>query len=217
MIQVPDLVMSHRFVREIEAVVQVVTEGDESGSPVAGTTNTKGCELYGWGPDVAPHADRTGFVYLVCLNDGESTLHTLQHGVHTQVALRRGAVVRLWDSAEHWTTDEVARVAAFVGSFSEPRDAVAMEVLSAGINALARGDYYGAPRCAPGFVVLRQDECYVADWEHSTYEHMLLADAKAQGKHIIECAHCGAPAIRIDDHWPYFWDGNKCGACISTK
>lgn len=213
-IQIPDTVLAHRFVVEIEAVVHVVTNSDEVGSPVAGTSNTKACELYGWGPDVAPHADRTGFVYLVCLNDGDSTLHALHDGEHTSVTLRRGEVVRLWDGAEHWTQDETARVAAFVGSFKEPQDAEALAVLTAGVGALGRGDYYGAPRCSPGFVVPRKDECYVANWEASTYEHMLLSDAKAQGRHIIECACCGAPAIRVDGHWPYFWDGNKCGTCL---
>lgn len=214
MIDVPDQVLSHRFVKELSAVVEVVTDGDEDGSPVAGTDNTKSCELYGWGPNVAPHCDRTGFVYLVCLNDGVSQLHAVHHGNGFSVDLRRGAVVRMWDGAEHWTEDDGNRVAAFAGAFATPDDAKAMDVLTAGIGALSRGEYYGSPRCARGFIALLNDECYVADFGDCTYSPMLIDDAKEKGLYIIDCA-CGAPAVRVDHHWPYSMDGCKCKSCLS--
>lgn len=216
-VSVPEKALDHRFVKE---VVSALADGAEDASleaPVAGTLDSHVCELYGWGPNVSPHVDRTGYVYLACLNEGESLLHALHLGKASSVTLLRGDVVRLWDHAHHWTEDSNYRVAAFVGSFEAPKDTQALRMIADGIRALANGDYYGAPRASHGLVTVQEDECYAAVWESGTYEPMLLGDAKAHGRYIIGCARCGRPASSIDPHWPYFWDHNRCRNCDGSK
>jgi hypothetical protein len=211
-------VAEHRFVIEALAAAHVLdtSEDREEGDVVVGTMNTQKVELYGWGRHVGEHVDATGYVYLVALTDGHSMLNvrTKKGEIHCQ-RLPVGTVVRLDDYAVHWTEDEKPRACAFLGSYVAPCDAAAIRLLQNAVNTLARGDYYGAPRVRDGFRALQPDECLVPDDDWTFCDPMLLADARAQNKHIETCAHCAAPAVRVDAHFPYFTDANKCRAHLS--
>ena len=214
-IEIPPVVLEHRFVREALANTMTLVQNEDPRMQVVGTENTKACELYGWAPNVDSHRDCTGWVYLVALNAGFSHVHAwasakpLARKLHS-VELRPGTVVRLWDFCEHWTEDRTARVAAFVGSYERPRDAEALAALQRGIDALAAGSYYGAPRVRDGFRALLPDECLAANDDFTELHPMLVADARRQKRFIECCAVCGKPAIRPDDKWPYFSDKSAC-------
>jgi hypothetical protein len=122
------------------------------------------------------------------------------------VALAQGAVLRLNDYWEHWTIDTESRVCAFIGSFDEPCDEWAINRLTAAIEALDNGDYYGAPRVGQGFRVYGDDECLVPSGPDMAVRPMLLADAKAQGLDYVMCSQCDKPAAIMDHHWPYDMD-----------
>jgi hypothetical protein len=218
-IDVADTVAAHRFVVEALAAAHTL-EGSEDrneGDHVVGTNNSGKVELYGWGRHVAEHIDATGYVYLVALTDGFSTLNVrTRAGDVLCERLPVGTVVRLDDYVMHWTEDEKPRACAFLGSYVEPCDAQAVSQMQDAVNALARGDYYGAPRVTPGFRAMQADECYVPNDDWSDCEPMLIADARAQQKHIETCAHCAAPAVRIDPHFPYYMDRNVCRAHLSA-
>lgn len=212
---VPDSVMTHRFAIEAEACAMLFAQKADARSQVIGTGNTKACELYGWAPNVDSHEDRTGWMYGVALNDGRTTISAYAYPMRSclrtlHVELPRGAVFRLMDWCHHWTEDDGPRVCAFVGSFDAPEDDRAIATLRAGIAALARGDYYGAPRVRPGFRVLMDDECLVANDDMTDYAPALLADAQRRGQFVIPCSSCARPAVRIDAHWPYHWEHNRC-------
>lgn len=221
-IAIPSAALTHRFVQEAEACARLLTNKADPTTQVVGTENTRACELYGWAPNVDSHADRTGFVYLCMLNPGRGTLFAFEGAMGDQVVqepLEQGAVIRLNDFCEHWTEDRIRehRVAAFVGSWPEPNDAEAVALLQAGILALERGDYYGAPRVREGFRVLLADECWAADKGFDTLETMLLADAKAQGRYVETCALCSRPAVRPDDKWPHFSDQSRCRVHLGER
>jgi hypothetical protein len=212
-IVVPAGVMLHRFAREAYACARLAAEkikARESLESVIGTANTKKVELYGWAPNVDSHADKTGIVYLVALNSGKTTVNVLQGDDAISVELPRGTVVRLDDHATHWTEDNRVRVCAFIGSYDEPHDAEAITLLQAGVAALARGDYYGAPRVRDGFRVLMDDECLVLNSDGDGVDTVLHADALTMNEFIVSCAACEAPAVRLDSHFPYQWDMNRC-------
>lgn len=215
-LEVPDQVLRHRFVLEALGAATVLADNDDPNHRVVGTLETKTCELYGWGANVPPHRDNTGWTYLVMLNEGISYVHcrlkALATGNGPSAVIRavQGDVIRLHDCHEHWTEDAAPRVAAFVGSWPSPDDSAALPILEAGIKALATGDYYGAPRVREGFQALQPDECYAANEYVTEYSPMLRTDAVARGFHVLHCAKCDEPACRIDSHWPYFWDGNRC-------
>jgi len=214
-IAVPPAVLEHRFVREALACTDLFArhrdDGDHS-HQVVGTENTKRVELYGWTPHVDQHVDRTGYVYLLALNEGRSTVNVMVGDDIESLWLPAGAVLRLNDYQVHWTEDDSVRVCAFVGSFPTPQDVEALATLQTGIDALARGDYYGAPRVGSGFRVPLDDECYVMTEPGDGVELMLLADAEARGRLIERCAQCDALAVRIDRHYPYHTDMNRCRA-----
>ena len=214
-IDVPPAVMQHRFALEALAGAMMLAGREEPVARVIGTENTKRCELYGWGANVDSHRDDTGWMYLVLLNDGTSTLSAWARDTHAcndvvSEAMPRGAVIRLQDCCEHWTEDDGPRVAAFVGSFDRPCDAVAMAILQAGVAALARGDYYGAPRVREGFRAILPDECLAADDGMNELQPMLLADARRERRYFERCAHCKAPAVRADRLWPYSMENSRC-------
>jgi hypothetical protein len=218
-IEVADTVAAHRFVTEALAAAYVLDTREDrpEGDVVVGTVNTQKVELYGWGRHVGEHVDATGYVYLVALTDGMSTLNvrTKEGDVLCQ-RLPVGTVVRLDDYRAHWTEDEKPRACAFIGSYVAPCDAAAVRLLQNAVNRLARGEYYDAPRVGQGFRAMGEDECYVPDKDWSACETMLIADARMQNRHIETCAQCSAPAVRIDPHFPYYMDRNACRAHLCT-
>ncbi|MGE4243660.1 hypothetical protein [Ramlibacter sp.] len=208
-IEVPPTVVAHRFHREALANAMLAATREEESDRVVGTENTKRPELYGWGQNVGRHVDNTGFMYLVPLSLEHSVLYALHKGDFAEQMLRVGEVVRLWDFAPHWTEDRAPVVSAFVGSFDEPCDEHALQLLAGAVAALARGDYFGAPRVASGMQILLDDECFAtADFESAAVT--LIADAKRQRRFVIPCAQCNRPAHVLDHHWPYEWSLNAC-------
>lgn len=210
-IDIPCEVLAHRFVREALGCARHIADEGDVRHQVVGTANTRKVELYGWAPHVDSHVDNTGWVYLLALNEGRSTLNVWgADGEPVSVWMPAGAVVRLDDRAEHWTEDDSVRICAFIGSYPTPHDYDALVALQAGVSALARGDYYGAPRVRDGFRVLMPDECIVGDYNRCTYEPMLLIDAQRQRRWVETCALCCKAAVKIDQHWPYHTDMNRC-------
>lgn len=208
-VAVPPEVLRHRFFLEAVGNAHIAAAREDEQSRVVGTQNTKSAELYGWGHNVSEHVDNTGFMYLLPLQLDRSMLYAKHLGELWEQRLVVGEVVRLWDHAVHWTEDRANVVAGFVGSFPEPRDAEAVEILHAGVAALARGDYYGSPRVGPGYRVVLPDECWATD-DFETAEIILRADAKAKRMKVLPCAQCRRPAVRLDNQWPYHWDRNVC-------
>lgn len=218
-IEIPPTVLKHRFVREAEANAMLRHRKQDVRQQVVGTANTKACELYGWMANVDSHVDNTGFMYAAALNEGLSTIAAVEPGggwIVSTVEVRQGDVFRLNDHCTHWTEEASYRVAIFVGSWDEPCDAHAVELLRAGVATLARGDYYGAPRVRDGFRALLPDECLVPNEAFTALEPALLADAKAKGLLIEQCGQCGKPAIRPDKNWPYFSDHSRCRDHLGT-
>ena len=93
---------------------------------------------------------------------------------------------------------------------SSPVATIPFVDLAAGIDKLAAGAYYDAPRVCRGFRVLLADECIAANADFDDTEYMLIADAKKAGRMVIPCSCCDKPAQRIDELWPYQWDRNRC-------
>lgn len=212
-IAVPAHVREHRFCLEALAIATHHSmKDDEDLEKVIGTANTGRTELYGWGANVAQHVDNTGFMYLLPLHVDRSVLYA-QHGDDfREQVLQVGQVVRLWDFAKHWTEDRAGAVAAFVGSFDGPDDARALCELQAGVDALARGDYHGAPRVREGFRIPARDECLVTtDFESA--QLTLHADAIERGVFVIPCSSCNRPAQHLDSAWPHHWENCLCTTC----
>lgn len=214
-LHIPPHIEHHRHMKEALDALNLVEQLVEDEARVVGTTNTQSCELYGWAPDIARHIDKTGYVYFACLNPGESTIYASQDGKTSCVKANQGDVIRLWDHAEHWTQDEASRVAIFIGSFRAPADNQAIEAISMGIAALANGNYYNSPRVSSGYRQIASDECIAATSNFQSYEHMLVSDALAQNRYVIRC-HCGEPAMRVDNHWPYHDDRSLCARHLAT-
>lgn len=212
-IEIPPAAIDHRFAREALANAMLASTREESRNRVVGTANSKRVELYGWGGGVGKHADKTGTVYLCPVHiSGRSTVFCRpESGEVLSVDMAVGDVIRLDDWQEHWTQDLGVIVAMFVGSFHAPRDDIAVRQLEASAAALGRGDYYGAPRVREGFRVLQDDECIAAcEDDLADSEVMLLADATARNRWVQTCAACGALAVRLDRHWPYHQEANRC-------
>jgi hypothetical protein len=212
-IEIPDSVRSHRFYHECMGVVSLfqkkITE-KLSREPVLGTANTGEVELYGWARSVAKHTDNTGIIYFVALNDADSIVISVNEGQETVVDLKKGAVVRMDDHIPHFTFDDSERICAFIGSYKEPQDALALRKLRKGIKTLAAGKYYGAPRVQPGFRAIMSDECFVMTKDCESVELMLLDDAKKKRRLIETCALCDGLAVKIDQHYPWHVDMNRC-------
>lgn len=212
-LEIPEAARNHRFVTEALACAMVLQANEDPRHQVVGTEETQACELYGWAPNVAPHCDNTGWTYLAPINEGVSYVHCrlkmrqFGHGLSTSVRVQAGDVVRLDDRFEHWTEDACCRVAAFVGSWEQPCDELAIAKLKEGIAQLSAGDYYGAPRVRQGFRAPQPDERYVAASDMSDYELVLAKDV---GRRFVITCHCGDPAVAIDPHWPHHWDLCRC-------
>lgn len=217
-IDIPFAVFGHRFYKEAFAIArntQRKVKRKETREKVIGTANTKQVELYGWARNVEAHSDDSGLIYFVALNDGDSIVVTTGHR-ETVIDLPAGAVVRMDDYCRHFTFDDRPRVCAFIGSYPTCHDYDAIMALQHGVELLAKGEYYGAPRVREGFRVVLPDECYVSA-DIDTLELMLLKDAKEQGKFIQECAVCGRPAAKIDHQWPWFMDLHRCMEHIGVE
>lgn len=217
---IPPAALAHRFYTEAHACAELFAEQQDVHSQVVGTANTRKPELYGWAPNVDSHADKTGWVYLVCLNEGRTVVSVDATGDMESIAtaqLDAGVVVRLNDHCTHWTEDDQARVALFVGSWPEPADTEALAMLAAGLAALETGSYYGAPRVRDGFRALLADECLAADADIEDLETMLLADAQREGRLIELCGKCDAPAVRPDEKWPYHSEMSRCKGHLTMK
>lgn len=204
---VPENIASHRFVREASKIVDLLAGRDER---VIGTRNAKRCEIYGWSPNIPPHADSTGFMYAMPLLMEESVVYLNDGEFEHAIEIAPGSVFRMDDRMRHWTHDAGNVVALFLGSFGEPCDASAMLEFGRATRALAAGEYYGAPRVSQGFHVLLDDECYVHNIATNDVETMLIEDARRDDALIIQCAKCDAPATRIDQHFPHMQGMNRC-------
>lgn len=217
-IDITPTVLSHRFVQEALRRLEVVKDAEDVRDRVIGTTSKPGAvQLYGWAQNIAPHRDRTGFVYGVCLNPGHSILkatdvRTPAPGPVYEVELPAGAVFRLDDHFSHWTDDSCPRIAAFCGPFHAVDDEGALKRLNAGIKRLAAGKYRHAPRVPPGYIDLAVDEAWATvDFEER--EIMLLSEVESRRAFILSCALCEKPASRIDHYWPFHSEQNRCLAC----
>lgn len=204
----------HRFYQEALACAQV--RDDDDRERVVGTANTRACELYGWAPHVPEHVDGFGYTYLVCLNEGKTSICLRDGEAIDEVWAPSGAVIRLDDRFAHWTSDDGPRVAAFVGTFGEPCDDEAIDILRCGIAALVRGDYHGAPRVRTGFRIILEDECWAASPTTDEIDTALIVDATAQGLTIAHCSLCERPAVRPDPYWPYEQQQSRCAEHLHT-
>lgn len=221
-IKIPAEVKRHRFYREALIAVESVIDADNFKDRVVGTSNgNKEVQLYGWAPNIAAHSDNTGFVYGVCLNAGVTHLYATDErtpvpGPTYEAVIGVGDVFRLNDRYSHWTRDDGPRIAAFVGPFTGPADAEAIQRLSVAIGRLAGGTYGGAPRVAVGFMFIQPDECWVtSDFESRAL--MLVSEANAADAWIIQCSTCAAPATKVDHFWPYESSRNRCAKCLNAE
>lgn len=219
-IKIPESVFSHRFYTECNAVVDLFQRkiADKvSREPVLGTANNHEVELYGWAQSVAKHTDNTGIIYFVALNDGESLVIANDGNKEVVTELKKGTVVRMDDYIPHFTFDDQPRICAFIGSYAEAQDALAMRKLRKGIKSMAAGKYYGAPRVQSGFRVILPDECYVMTKDCESVELMLVEDAKKKRRFIEKCGLCDGLAVKIDNKYPWFTDMNRCRECLKGK
>ena len=219
-LQIPPEVEAHRFMQEArEHINALANRADESWphEHVIATSNTRRVELYGWRPNVEPHKDKTGYIYFVALNDGVTTVTADRSVEKSTVVARKGDVVRLDDFSSHGTTDDQARVCAFLGSFMLPDDVAALEELRKAIGLLAKGEYYGAPRLSHGARRLSKDECLVVDPDSHEASAHLLTDAVAGGLFYEICALCSKPAATLDRYWPYHTERHRCLEHMSAE
>lgn len=207
--------LEHRFVLEAVERLAMTAEADDERERVVGTGRDNSApQLYGWAANIVAHSDNTGYIYGVCLNEGDTRLFVSRApGTRPlQVDLRQGDVFRLNDFMPHWTEDSQPRIAVMAGPFPDPCDERALQCLRYGLQALAAGAYYGAPRMASGHVTLAADECWATrDFETSSI--MLLEDARREGLEVITCASCAEPAAVVDHFWPWHGEASRCGSC----
>lgn len=209
-LQIPAEAMDHYHVQECDAVVSVMRENKER---IVGTANhgTPHCQLYGWGENVPPHADDTGWIYVLPLRARRTVLHVGK----MRARLLVGTVYRMHDFVVHWTRDSAPVLCAFAGVFDKPQDRAAMAMLRTGLAQLAAGKPY-APRVSEGFRTPKQTECYaIAD--DGPKKLVDVAHAKRKGMVIATCAHCSANAVRVDKHFPYHWDNNRCAKHLTGE
>lgn len=200
-IDIPPTALRHHYVLEVSAVVGVIHENRER---VVGTSNRGPArvELYGWGANVQGHADNLGFIYFLPLTMKRSIVSAGD----VRKYIRPGQVHRLDDRVHHYTRDTGDVVCLYAGVFKEPSDAQALSMLRAGIHLLASGDR-AAPRVSEGFRVPMPWECW-AGYEPPAL--MPIDEARRNEWAIATCAECGRHAYRLDDHYPYHQENNRC-------
>lgn len=201
----------HRHFLECQALTQVFDADAERVERVIGTANKERprAQLYGWGRNVAPHRDGTGWIYLAPLLLGRSMLFAGD----LSLELEAGVVYRMNDFARHWTMDDAPVVCLFAGVFDHPQDGRALRMLRRGALQLGLRDRH-APRVSQGFRVPMRGECYADPRFCGERRLCRLAMAERKGWVVADCALCGAPAVRLDTHWPYLGDYNRCGSCL---
>lgn len=206
-LRIPPRALKHIHVKEACAIA--TTFSDDRIERIIGTRNQGApqAQLYGWGPNVAKHFDATGWVYFAPLMMGRSYVNA----GHIRLELEPFTVYRLNDHAIHWTEDTAPVICLFAGVFKEPDDGGALGMMLAGVGALARG-LVGAPRVSRAFRVPIRDEVY-ANTPNGT---RLVSRGLARARHwvIATCAMCKEFAIKVDAHFPYHWDRNRCAAHI---
>jgi hypothetical protein len=221
-IDIPAGVLTHRFHHEAMAncMLSAKRQAEEEDAGVVGTANTREVELYGWSANVDSHVDKTGYVYIMPLNSAAKVSAWRDGMVENVVSItaKPGDVLRLDDFALHWTEEPEGQLttAAFIGSWPEPCDALALEKLAAAVAKLAAGDYYGSPRVREGFRVLLADECLAANAAHDELETMLRRDAFGQKRYVLLCGKCNSVAVRADSHWPYHAETSRCRKHLGT-
>jgi hypothetical protein len=222
-IAVPRLALKHPHVQMASALATVFSADPERVERIIGTENgRKGapipdCQLYGWGPNVKRHDDRTGFVYFTPLLVRHSRVYAVdwrRRERATSVLLERGTVYRLYDFADHWTRDSAPVVCAFAGPMPFPQDRVAITRLQEGINALARGDRR-APHVKRAFQIPLRGQCW-ADTPDGT-DVVLIEEAKREGWLIARCALCERFAVRVDQYFPYQHELSRCAVHLRQR
>lgn len=210
-LRVPPKALKHVHVREACAIATLFN--DDRKERIIGTSN-KGephAQLYGWGCNVAKHLDETGWVYFSPLMMGESKVFA----AHLSLQLEPFSVYRLHDHAIHWTEDTAPVICLFAGVFLSPQDPMAMAMLQAGMMALTKG-LLGAPRVSPGFRVPLRDEIYAAT-NDGDVRLVSRGIARSRGWLIAQCANCQAAAIKVDRHFPYHHELNRCAKHLEAK
>ena len=211
-ITIPDRALTHPYVGYAHALSRVFAIDPERVERVIGTNNkqqTLSVQLYGWGPNVQPHRDDTGFIYFAPMIVERTSVHTRRDTVE----LKRGTVYRLYDFAEHWTLDTAPVVCAFIGPYHFPLDAEALVMLQDGVDALARRARW-APQVRESFRLPRRGEVYAYRHDVDGTELVDLANARANGWLIARCELCERFAVRVDKFFPMYADLNRCARCI---
>lgn len=217
--------LKHMHVKEARAILTVMDDGRPES--VIGTTNRGDprTELYGWGRNVPRHVDNLGFAYFCPLIARRSIVYC-EHRLgswrtkfrpskwHSRVLLKPGTVYRLFDHYWHWTRDSAPAVCLFAGLFKKPDDNSALAMLRVGLDQLAAGAE-DAPRVSEGFRVPLEGECYADTPQGKSL--VKVRDAKANGWLIAQCLECDGIAVKVDAHWPYMWDHNRCGKHLETE
>lgn len=204
---VSDVARKHRNVITTKAVLNTKQRFTD---PVIGTRNTKGVELYGWHPNVAPHSDNMGFIYFMPLfeSTGKINAYLSSEQDPVELPLVAGNIYRMYDYAKHWTTQETERqFALFIGSFETPMDKFAVNRLKHGLKLLELNSVY-APKTSFSQMMALDDEVFV---ETSVCGKTKLINKIHVGKQkVINCHYCEKPAMFIDPYYPYETTKNKC-------
>jgi hypothetical protein len=204
---VSESVLNHKHIAATKAVLNTKHRFTD---PVVGTQNKKGVELYGWHPNVAPHVDRTGFMYFMPLFESTGTINAFleRSGDPVELPLVAGNIYRMFDYASHWTTGETDRqIALFIGAFDSPMDNFAINRLKNGLRLLELNSVY-APKTSFSTKMALDDEVFV---ETSVLGKTRLINKIYAAKHkIITCAYCEKPAMILDSYYPYEIAKNKC-------
>lgn len=200
-------VREHRFVRRAQEDVFAL----EPTHPVIGTRNTQQVELYGWAGSVPMHKDNHGYMYLLVLSGGNGQLVVGGH----QAPLVDGVLIRMDDRVEHGTIQQGMTVAMFLGTFLEPCDEYALQMMQDALMHLKAGSYE-APRTSVSMKRLEADECFWFVGPENIGELQTLirlrSDVDLTTEDVVTCGcpGCCQPAILLDSYFPYHWEGNVC-------
>lgn len=214
-LKVPNSVYRHRHYLEAKALSRVMGRGKNSDhGGVVGTENNSRAELYAWHNPVRTHIDSTEsdcWIYGLILKPGRNLSLGMINPDTGAIHMERpeqGDIYRLNDRYPHWTEGTGGSVAIFVGCYPAPNDEKAVQLLERGLNRLANG-VYQAPRASLGYRIMLDDECLATnDFSNA---HMVRRElAEKRGWLIQECGLCDKPASKLDNHWPYHQEMNRC-------